>query len=205
MIIEWNPERPKRKTTELILNTLASGGIVAYPTDTHYGMGCDLFNIKAIKKLYAIKRLDDKRALSIICRNLKDVSTYAIMSDFSFEILKRFLPGPYTFVLAAKRIIPKLLMTERKEVGVRIPAHKVPLSLAGLVERPIINTSVKISNEAALTDPRNIEKRFGGAVNVVIDGGIIVSDPSTIIRLVDDEVEVLRAGKGPFPPEKARK
>ncbi len=205
MIIEWNPERPKKKTTELILNTLGSGGIVAYPTDTHYGMGCDLFNIKAIRRLYAIKRLDNKRALSIICRNLKDVSNYAVMSDFSFEILKRFLPGPYTFVLVAKRIIPKLLMTERKEVGVRIPAHAVPLALAGLVERPIINTSVKISGETVLTDPRKIEKAFGGAVNVVIDGGIIISEPSTIIRLVDDEAEVLREGRGPFPAGKTRK
>ena len=145
MIVDWNPERPRKKTTELILNTLNNGGIIAYPTDTHYGMGCDLFNIRAIRKLYAIKRLDNKRALSIICRDLKDVSNYAVMSNFSFEILKRFLPGPFTFVLVAKRIIPKLLMTDRKEVGVRIPAHPVPSAIAGLAERPIINTSAKIS------------------------------------------------------------
>lgn len=199
MIVEWNPERPRKKTTELILNTLANGGIVAYPTDTHYGMGCDLFNIKAIRKLYAIKRLENKRALSIICRDLKDVSNYAVMSNFSFEILKRFLPGPYTFVLTAKKIIPKLLMTDRKEIGVRIPAHPVPPAMAGLVERPIINTSVKISGELVLTDPRHIEKMFKGAIDIVIDGGIIISEPSTIIRLVDDEAEILREGKGIFP------
>ncbi len=132
MIVEWNAERPKKKITELIVKTLNEGGIIAYPTDTHYGMGCDLFNIKAIRKLYAMKRLDNKRALSIICRDLKDVSNYAVMSNFSFEILKRYLPGPYTFVLKAKRLIPKLLMTDRKEVGVRIPAHPVPVAIAGL-------------------------------------------------------------------------
>jgi tRNA threonylcarbamoyl adenosine modification protein (Sua5/YciO/YrdC/YwlC family) len=198
MIVDWNPERPRRKTTELILNALDSGGIIAYPTDTHYGIGCDLFNIKAIRKLYAMKRLDNKRALSIICRDLKDVSTYAIMSNFSFEILKRFLPGPYTFVLVAKKIIPKLLMTDRKEVGVRIPAHPVPTAIAGLAQRPIINTSAKISGEGVLMDPRHIEKTFKDTIDLIIDGGIIISEPSTIVRLVDDEAEVLRKGKGAF-------
>jgi tRNA threonylcarbamoyl adenosine modification protein (Sua5/YciO/YrdC/YwlC family) len=198
MIVEWRPERPRKKTTELIVNTLNNGGIIAYPTDTYYGIGCDLFNIKAIRRLYAMKRLDDKRALSIICRALKDVSAYAIMSNFSFEVLKRYLPGPYTFVLKAKKIIPKLLMTDRKEVGVRIPAHPVPIAIAELMERPIINTSAKISGEEVLIDPRHIEKTFKGAIDIVIDGGIIISEPSTVVRLVNDEAEVLREGKGVF-------
>jgi len=198
MIVDWDPERPRRKITELITNTVENGGIIAYPTDTYYGMGCDLFNIKAIRKLYSIKKLESKKALSIICRDLKDVSTYAVMSDSSFRILKRLLPGPYTFVLIAKKIIPKLLMTERKEVGIRIPAHQVPTAIAGLVERPIINTSARVSGETILTDPRLIEKQFRGAIDVIIDGGIIVSEPSTIVRLIDDEAEILREGKGMF-------
>lgn len=198
MIVEWDPERPRRKITELIISTIKSGGIIAYPTDTHYGMGCDLFNIKAIRKLYSIKKLESKKALSIICRDLKDASTYAIMSDSSFRILKRLLPGPYTFVLIAKKIIPKLLMTERKEVGIRIPAHHVPTAIACLLERPIINTSARVSGETVLIDPRLIEKQFRGAVDVIIDGGIIISEPSTIVRLVDDEIEILREGKGRF-------
>lgn len=205
MIVDWNPERPRKKTTELILNTLNNGGIIAYPTDTYYGMGCDLFNIRAIRKLYAMKKLDSKRALSIICRDLKDVSTYAVMSNFSFEILKRFLPGPYTFVLVARKIIPKLLMTDRKEVGVRIPAHPVPPAIAALAERPIINTSAKILGEEILTDPRQIEKKFKGAIDVIIDGGIIISQPSTIVRLVDDEAEILREGKGVFVAVRAKR
>lgn len=198
MIVEWNPERPKKRATDLIRATLAEGGIIGYPTDTFYGMGCDLFNIKAIRKLYLMKRLPEKRALSIICRDFKDVSEYAVMSDFSFSILKRCLPGPYTFVLKAKKILPKLLMTDKKEVGIRIPAHAVPLGVAALIERPLINTSARIAGEAILTDPREIEQTFKGSMDLIIDGGIVVSEASTVIRLIEDKVEVLREGKGPI-------
>jgi tRNA threonylcarbamoyl adenosine modification protein (Sua5/YciO/YrdC/YwlC family) len=196
MILEWDPARPKKKNTQLIKDTLINGGIIAYPTDTFYGMGCDLFNIKAIKKLYMMKRLDEKRALSIICRDFKDVSTYAVMSNFAFEILKGCLPGPYTFILKARKIMPKLLMTAKKEVGVRIPDHPVPIGVADMIDRPVINTSARPAGGEALTDPREIEKAFKGGVDIVIDGGIVISDPSTLISLVEDRVEILREGKG---------
>lgn len=196
MIVEWNPERPKKKVTELILRTMQDGGVIAYPTDTHYGIGCDLFNIRSIRKLYTMKRLDPKRALSIICRDMKDISTYAVLSDFSFDIVKWYLPGPFTFVLKARKIIPKLLMTDRKEVGVRIPAHPVPVGIAVLCGRPVINTSARIAGEEVMTDPRVIEKTFGENLSLVVDGGILVSDPSTVVRLADDVAELLREGKG---------
>jgi len=198
MIVEWDPSRPRKKTTQLIKETLINGGIIAYPTDTFYGMGCDLFNIKAIRKLYLMRRLDEKRALSIICRDFKDVSTYAVMSNFAFEVLKGCLPGPYTFVLKAKKIMPKLLMTIKKEVGVRIPDHPVPIGVADMIDRPVINTTAKIAGAEVFTDPREIEKAFKGGLDIVIDGGIIVSDPSTLISLVEDKVEILREGKGPL-------
>jgi tRNA threonylcarbamoyl adenosine modification protein (Sua5/YciO/YrdC/YwlC family) len=198
VIAEWDPERPRKKTTELIRETLSLGGLIAYPTDTIYGIGCDLFNIKAIRKLYAIKRLDSRRALSIICRDLKEISTYAVMGDFAFDVCKRHLPGPYTFVLKAKRIMPKLMMTEKKEVGIRIPDHPVPVGLAGLIERPIINTSARIAGDEIFSDPRQIEKAFQRNISIIIDGGIITAEPSTVIRIVDEEAEVLREGKGPF-------
>ncbi len=198
MIVEWDPERPRKKVTELIRETLLLGGIIAYPTDTLYGIGCDLFNIKAIRKLYAIKHLDSRRALSIICRDLKEISTYAVMSDFTFDLLKGHLPGPYTFVLKAKRIMPKLMMTEKKEVGIRIPENPVPRGLVGLIDRPIINTSARISGEDIISDPRQIEKLFQRNVSIIVDGGIISGEPSTVIRVVNDEAEVLREGKGPF-------
>jgi tRNA threonylcarbamoyl adenosine modification protein (Sua5/YciO/YrdC/YwlC family) len=198
MILEWDPARPRKKATELIRKTLLDGGVIAYPTDTFYGMGCDLFNIKAIRRLYAMKRLDQKRALSIICRDFKDISNYAVMSDFAFEVLKRCLPGPYTFVLKARKVLPKLLMTVRKEVGIRIPDHPVPRALVDLIERPIINTSAKMPGGEVIADPRRIEHDFKAGLDLVIDGGILLSDPSTVIRLVDEKVEVLREGKGPL-------
>ncbi len=200
MIVEWDPARPKKKTTELIRETLNLGGLIAYPTDTIYGIGCDLFNIKAIRKLYAIKHLDSRRALSIICRDLKEISTYAVMGDFAFDVLKRHLPGPYTFVLKARRIMPKLMMTDKKEVGIRIPDHPVPVGLASLIEHPIINTSARIGSDEVFADPRQIEKAFQKNISIIVDGGIITGDPSTVIRVSEEdaEVEVVREGKGPF-------
>lgn len=203
MIVEWNLERPKKKITELIRETLLSGGIIAYPTDTFYGIGCDLFNIKGIKRIYEMKRLHPKKALSLICRHFKDIGTYAVTDTFTFRIIKHYLPGPYTFVLKARKIVPKLLMTEKREVGIRMPAHPVPLALARLIERPIINTTAKISGEEPLKEPKEIEKTFKGSISLVIDGGIIYGEPSTVVRIVDEHIEVLREGKGTFtiPPQ----
>ena len=196
MIVEWDPQRPRKKITQMIRDTLMNGGIIAYPTDTYYGMGCDLFNIKAIRKLYHMKRLDEKRALSIICRDFKEISAYVVMDDFSFEIMKKCLPGPYTFVLKARKIMPKLLMTVKKEVGIRIPGHPVPVGIAGLIDRPVINTSARFAGEDILIDPKDIEKSFKGSIDFIVDGGILSGESSTIISLVEDRVEVLREGKG---------
>ena len=132
MIVEWTPSRPKKRATDSILAALQNGEIIAYPTDTFYGLGCDLFNIKAIRRLYEIRGLNDTRPLSIIFKDFKEISIYAVMSDFAFRVLKASLPGPYTFVLQARRIIPRLLMSGKKEVGVRMPNHPVPVSYTHL-------------------------------------------------------------------------
>jgi tRNA threonylcarbamoyl adenosine modification protein (Sua5/YciO/YrdC/YwlC family) len=198
MILEWNPARPKKKTTAFIKESLESGAIIGYPTDTFYGLGCDLFNIKAIKTLYAMRGLSEKRPLSIIFKDIKDVSNYAVLTDFAFHILKSTLPGAYTFILKAKRIVPRLLMTSKKEVGVRMPNHPVPPALVGLLGRPIINTTAKLPGREALSDPREIERYFKDQVALVIDGGLLAGEPSTVISLVDDKVTLVREGKGPL-------
>ena len=198
MIIEWDPKRPKKKTTELIKSHLENGGIISYPTDTFYGLGCDLFNIKAIKTLYAMRGLSEKRPLSIIFRDIKEISNFAILTDFAFHILKSTLPGAYTFILNAKRIVPRLLMTEKKEVGIRMPDHPITQGLVELLQRPLINTTAKPAHQDVLSDPRAIEKYFKGQISLVIDGGIIMGEPSTVVSLVDDKVNVMREGKGPL-------
>ena len=198
MIVEWDPARPKKKATNLIKESLENGAIISYPTDTFYGLGCDLFNIKAIKALYAMRGLNEKRPLSLIFKDIKDVSNYAILTDFAFQILKSTFPGAYTFVLKAKRIVPRLLMSGKKEVGVRMPDHPVPQALVSLLGRPIINTTAKLAGRDAFSDPRDIERYFKGQVALVIDGGLIMGEPSTVVSLVDDGVTVLREGKGPL-------
>jgi tRNA threonylcarbamoyl adenosine modification protein (Sua5/YciO/YrdC/YwlC family) len=198
MIVEWNPARPKKKTTALIKESLENGAIISYPTDTFYGLGCDLFNIKAIKTLYAMRGLSEKRPLSIIFKDIKDISEYAVLTDFAFHILKSTLPGAYTFILKAKRIVPRLLMTPKKELGVRMPDHEVPRGLVDLLGRPIINTTAKSARQEYISDPREIERYFKTQVSFVIDGGLIRGEPSTVISLVDDRVQLLREGKGPL-------
>ena len=198
MILEWDPARPRKRTAAFIKEGLESGAIIGYPTDTFYGLGCDLFNIKAIKTLYAMRGLSEKRPLSLIFRDIKDISNYAVLTDFAFKILKSTLPGSYTFVLKAKRIVPRLLQTSKKEVGVRMPNHAVPQSLVSLLERPILNTTARLVGQDAFSDPRDIARYFGEQVAFVIDGGLIVGEPSTVISLVDDRVNVLREGKGPL-------
>lgn len=198
MIVEWDPGRPRKKTADFIKSSLENGAIIGYPTDTLYGLGCDLFNIKAIKTLYAMRGLSEKRPLSLIFRDIKDISEYAVLTNFAFQVLKSTLPGAYTFILKAKRIVPRLLQTAKKEVGVRMPDHPVPLSLVSLLGRPIINTTAKLVGKEAFDDPRDIERYFGGQIAFVVDGGLIVGEPSTVISLVDDGVDVLREGKGPL-------
>ncbi len=198
MIVEWNPARPKTKTTAFIKESLENGAIISYPTDTLYGLGCDLFNVKAIKTLYAMRGLSEKRPLSIIFKDIKDISNYAVLTDFAFHILKSTLPGAYTFILKAKRIVPRLLMTPKKELGVRMPDHEVPRALVNLLGRPIINTTAKSAGQEAMSDPREIDRYFKNQVSFVIDGGLIRGEPSTVISLVDDRVQVLREGKGPL-------
>jgi len=196
MIVEWDPARPKKKSTMLIQETLENGGIISYPTDTFYGLGCDLFNTKSIKALYAMRGLSEKRPLSLIFKDIKDVSNYAILTDFAFHVLKSTLPGAYTFILKARRIVPRLLMSDKKEVGVRMPNHPVPRALVELLGRPIINTTAKPVGQEAFDDPRDIERHFKNHITLVIDGGLIVGEPSTVVSLVDDRVNVLREGKG---------
>jgi tRNA threonylcarbamoyl adenosine modification protein (Sua5/YciO/YrdC/YwlC family) len=196
MLIAINNQNPQMRLIRKAVEILKNGGIIIYPTDTVYGMGCDLFNKKGIERIYEIQRRDRKQPLSFICSDLKDISHYARVSDDAYKIMKRLLPGPYTFILEASRIVPKIILPKRQTTGIRIPDNKICQALIAEMGSPIISTSVKDEDGELLSDPRIIEELFGKRVDLIIDGGILVATPSSVVSLLAEGVEVIRVGKG---------
>ena len=196
MLLQINPENPQGRHIARVVETLKQGGVIAYPTDTTYGIGCDIFNKRGVKKIYQIKQRDARKPFSFICADLSDVANYAHVSNFAFKIMKRHLPGPYTFVLEATRIVPDSVSTKQKTVGIRIPDDQIALEIVRELGHPPITTSANLSGEAPLHDPSEIDVSMGQMLDIVIDGGIRFGDPSTVISLIDDRVEVLREGCG---------
>jgi tRNA threonylcarbamoyl adenosine modification protein (Sua5/YciO/YrdC/YwlC family) len=196
MIIAINSKNPQKRLIRKVVDVLKEGGVIGYPTDTVYGVGCDLFNPEAIKKIHRLKKTDGKKPLSFICSDLKDISRYAYVSNYAYKTMKRFLPGPYTFILKATKLVPKIALTKQKTVGIRIPDNKICLALVEELGNPIISTSVYKPDESLYNDPNEIEERFGKLLDIVIDGGVIVAEHSSIIDLSDDTPRVIRKGKG---------
>ena len=196
MIITINPKNPQRRLIRRVVEVLQAGGVIGYPTDTIYGVGCDLFNQEAIRKIHRLKKLEGKKPLSFICSDLKDISRYAYVSNYAYKMMKRLLPGPYTFVLKATKLVPKIAMTKQNTVGIRIPDNKICLALVKELGHPIISTSVYKPDEGLFNEPAEIEERFGKQLDLVIDGGVIVAEHSSIIDLTGDSPEVIRKGKG---------
>jgi len=196
MLIAINNQNPQMRLIRRAVEILRGGGIVIYPTDTVYGMGCDLFNKKGVERIYEIQRRDRKQPLSFLCADLKDISRYARVSDDAYKIMKRFLPGPYTFVLEASRLVPKIILPKRLTTGIRIPDNRICQALVAEMGSPVISTSVKDGGGELLSDPRMIEELFGKRVDMIIDGGIIAAAPSSVVSLLAEGIEVIRAGKG---------
>jgi len=196
MIITINAENPQPRLIRRVVEVLKEGGVVGYPTDTIYGIGCDLFNPEAIRRIHRLKKLEGKKLLSFICSDLKDISRYAYVSNYAYKMMKRLLPGAYTFVLKATKLVPKIAMTKQNTVGIRIPDNKICLALVKELGHPIISTSVYKPDEGLYNDPAGIEERFGKQLDLVIDGGVIVAEHSSIIDLAGDSPRVIRRGKG---------
>ena len=196
MIFAINPKNPQPRLVRKVVEVLEKGGVIGYPTDTIYGVGCDLFNPEAIRKIHRLKKSDGKKPLSFICADLKDISHYAYVSNYAYKMMKRLLPGPYTFILKATKTVPKVAMTKQKTVGIRIPDNKICLSLVRELGHPIISTSVYKPDEGLYNDPAQIEERFGKQLDLVIDGGVIVAEHSSIIDLAEEFPKVIRKGKG---------
>ena len=198
MLIRLHEQNPNRREIDKIIGILREGGIIIYPTDTVYAMGCDALNVRAVEKICRIKGINpQKNRLSIICPNLSNISEYAKVNNTIFKLMKRNLPGPFTFILNATNNLPKIYKN-RKEVGIRIPNNNITLTLAGELGNPLLTTSVRDKNEwkEYCVDPELIEEDYGDVADVVIDGGYGGLEPSTIINCTSDEIEILRQGKG---------
>ena len=196
MILAINPKNPQIRLIRKVKDVLEKGGLIGYPTDTIYGVGCDLFNPEAIRKIHRLKKREKKKPLSFICADLKDISRYAYVSTQAYKIMKRLLPGPYTFILKATKLVPKIALTKQNTVGIRIPDNKVCLALVRELGHPIISTSVHRPDESLYSNPTEIEERFSKQLDLVIDGGIIVAEHSSIVDLAKDFPEVIREGQG---------
>ena len=196
MLVTINPQNPQPRLIAQVVETLRRDGVLAYPTDTTYGLGCDIFSRQAIRKIYQIKHREARKPFSFICADLSDVARYAHVSNFAFKILKRHLPGPYTFVLEATRIVPDSLVTRQKTVGIRIPDDEIALAIVRELGHPLVTTSANLSGEEPLHDPLEILEQLGRQLDLVIDGGVRLGNPSTVISMIDDRIEVLREGSG---------
>lgn len=196
MRIEIHPTHPQPRKVARAVEILRRGGVVVYPTGTVYGLGCDIHQKKAVERIYQIRRLKKDHPLSFMCPDLSKIARYAYVDDFAYRIMKRLVPGPYTFVLKATRDAPKLLLRKQKTVGIRVPDDQIALALLNELGSPIVSTSATIDGEV-FNDPDELHARFGH-VDAFIDGGWGGIEPSTVIDLTGDEAVVVREGAGPI-------
>ena len=196
MLIKVNPINPQSRLIQKAVDILTKGGIVVYPTDTHYGIGCDILNKKAIERIYQLKQRNRNKPFSFICSGLKNISHYAKVSNYAYKTMKRLLPGPYTFILEGSKLVPKIMLTKRKTAGIRVPDHKICLELVAGLGNPIITTSATLPDGSILNDASLIHDVFKNHLDLVIDGEFVSGKPSSVISLIDDMPEVIRKGMG---------
>jgi len=197
MLIEINAINPQTRLICRAVEHLKRGGIIAYPTDTYYGIGCDIMNKKAIEKIYQLKQRNKSKPFSFICSGLKNISHYAKVSNYAYKNMKRLLPGPYTFILEGSKLVPKIMLTKRKTAGIRVPDNAICLALVEELGNPIITTSATMPDGSILHDPSLIHDFFQSRIDFVIDGGTsIPGQPSSIISLINDMPEIIRKGLG---------
>jgi len=196
MLIKINPQNPQQRLIGRVVEILNRGGVVVYPTDTYFGMGCDIMNKKAIERIYRLKQRNKSKPFSFICSGLKNISRYAKVSNYAYKTMRRLLPGPYTFILEGSRLVPKIMLTKRKTAGIRVPANRICLTLVTALGNPIITTSTSMPDGTILHDASLIHDYFGARIDAVVDGGLVPGKPSSVISLIDDRPEIIRKGLG---------
>ncbi len=200
MLIRLYEENPNEKTILQVVNCLKNGGVIIYPTDTVYGIGCDITSKKALEKVARIRGVKlEKSNFSFICHDLSHLSDYTKPIDTpTYKLLRRALPGPYTFILEANNTVPKIFKSNKKTVGIRIPGNNIPRAIVQALGHPIVSTSIHDEDEILeySTDPELIHEKYKDLVDMVIDGGYGDNEPSTVIDCTQGEFQVLREGKG---------
>lgn len=200
-LIEIFPDNPDDRKIDRIVECLKSGGVIIYPTDTVYSMGCDSSNVKAVEKLCKLKNIKpSQNKFSIVCDDLRDISVYAKVSNEAFRMMKRLLPGPFTFILPSTGDLPRILQTNRKTIGIRVPDHKVPKLIIEKLGHPIITTSLKDDIDDIREYPNEIELIYEQnqyKVDIIVDGGWCGVYPSTVVDATDGtNIHVIREGVG---------
>jgi tRNA threonylcarbamoyl adenosine modification protein (Sua5/YciO/YrdC/YwlC family) len=200
MLIKIYPENPNPKAIEQAVDVLKKGGIIIYPTDTVYGLGCDITNQKAIERICKIRGIKPEKAnFSFICSDLSHISDYVKPIDTTvFRLLKKALPGPFTFIFNASNNVPKLLSSNKKTVGIRVPDNNIAREIVRVLGNPILSTSIKDDDELIeySTDPELIHEKYEDLVDLVIDGGYGDNEPSTVVDCTMGDFEIIREGKG---------
>jgi tRNA threonylcarbamoyl adenosine modification protein (Sua5/YciO/YrdC/YwlC family) len=200
MIIEILPENPDERKIRQVVDALKKGAVIVYPTDTVYSIGCDMENNKAIEKIARLKNIRaDKANFSLVCHDLSHITEYSRqVSTPVFKLMKRVLPGPYTFILEAGKKIPSIFSERKKTIGIRVPDHRIPREIVKMLGRPIIATSVHDDDEIIeyTTDPYQIHEKLSHHVDIVIDGGLCGLIPSTVLDCTGNEITAVREGKG---------
>jgi tRNA threonylcarbamoyl adenosine modification protein (Sua5/YciO/YrdC/YwlC family) len=200
MLLKIYPENPNYKDIKTVVECLNDGGIIIYPTDTIYAFGCDIFKPKAIEKIAVIRGIKPEKAnFSFICYDLSHLSDFSTPIDNQvFKLMKKVLPGPYTFILNANNKVPKLIQSKKKTVGIRIPDNNIARTIVNELGNPIMSSSVHDDDEIIeyTTDPELIYEKYCDKVDIVIDGGYGDNEPSTVIDCTKSEIEIIRYGKG---------
>lgn len=193
---ELHPETPQLRYINKAVSVLKDGGVIIYPTDTVYGIGCDIFNKEALERIFTIKNDSSNKLFSFVCSDLKDIAKYAKVSDYAYRTMRHLLPGPYTFILPAAKLVPKKLWSKRKTVGIRVPNNSITMKLVEELGNPVISTSTTNRRGDVIYDPFEIKNIFNTQVDLMLSMGPLMGEPSTVVDLSDEEPEVLRQGAG---------
>lgn len=197
MLLSINPEHPEPHQIGRAVDVLRKGGVISYPTDTVYGMGCDPTQKQAVDRLYQIKGMPRNKPLAFLCADLSNIAKYAIVDNQTYRVLKHFLPGPYCFVLPATREVPRTLQTKQKTIGIRVPDHAVVQALVRELGHPLLSTTASTSDDEPFYDPWTINETFPG-LDLVLEGDTCGVVPTTVVDMSNGEVVVLREGAGPI-------